>query len=234
MRLSKLGIVRKLLFAIQAGWYPQESIPLVINTLVLVAQSSFTAEVIKPIVSYIAASLAEGEFTFPLHPTTSSLLLPVLSTSRADSLRSTDRDNAEQVLEALVSVLRNPSLFSKLADTLPMPRICLLVLGTHPSSRIACQALAMLGLSLNASLSSSRNFELAGGWGILKNVLPRVWDRSVHDAALDLLPGRSGSGSSDDSGSPKMLSVFLFALYQGLSAGNNHPEPGEGGYICLL
>ena len=234
MRLSKLGIVRKLLFAIQAGWYPQESIPLVINTLVLVAQSSFTAEVIKPIVSYIAASLAEGEFISPLHPTTSSSLSPVLSTSRADSLRSTGRDNAEQVLEALVSVLRNPSLFSKLADTLPMPRICLLVLGAQPSSRIACQALAMLGLSLNASLSSSRNFELAGGWEILKNVLPRIWDRSVHDAALDLLPGRFGNGSSDDSGSPKMLSVFLFALYQGLSTGNNNAEPGEGEHICLL
>jgi hypothetical protein len=61
MRLSKLGIVRKLLFAIQATWYPQESIPFVVNTLVLVAQSSFTAEeVFKPIISYIAASLAEG------------------------------------------------------------------------------------------------------------------------------------------------------------------------------
>jgi hypothetical protein len=123
-------------------------------------------------------------------------------------------------------MLRNPSLYSKLADTLPMPRICLLVLGTHSSSRTACQALAMLGLSLNASLSSSRNFEKAGGWGILKNVLPRVWDRSVHDAALDILPGRPGGRSSDDSGSPQMLSVFLFALYQGLSA--NNTELGGG------
>jgi len=72
IRLSKLGIVRKLLFAIQAAWYPQEFIPLVVNTLVLVAQSSFTAEeVIKPIVSYIAASLAEGEITSqnPFRPT---------------------------------------------------------------------------------------------------------------------------------------------------------------------
>jgi len=64
MRLSKLGIVRKLLFAIQSAWYPQESISLVVNALVLVAQSSFTAEeAIKPIVSYIAASLAEGELS---------------------------------------------------------------------------------------------------------------------------------------------------------------------------
>jgi len=109
-----------------------------------------------------------------------------------------------------------------------MPRICLLVLGARPSSRTACQALAMLRLTLNLSLSSSRKFEMAGGWGILKNVLPRVWDRSVHDAALDLLPGRPGSSSSDDSGSPQMVSVFLFVMYQGLSAGDNNAEPGEG------
>jgi hypothetical protein len=150
------------------------------------------------------------------------------STLRGDLLQSTARGKAEHVLEAFVSILRNPSLYSKIADTLPMPRICLLELGTHPSSRTACQALAMLGLGLNAPLSSSRDFDLAGGWGILRNVLPRVWDRNVHDAALDLLPGRTGNRSGDDSGSPQMLSVFLFALYRGLSAVNNNAEQSEG------
>ncbi|KAG1810733.1 hypothetical protein EV424DRAFT_1422048 [Suillus variegatus] len=205
MRLSKLGIVRKLLFAIQSVWYPQESIPLVVNTLVLVAQSSFTAEeAIKPIVSYIAATLAEET-----------------------CLQSSTRDKAEQVLEGLVSMMRIPSLYSKLAGTLPMPRICLLLLGDHPSVHTACQVLGMLGLSLKASVSSGKNFELASGWGILKTVLPPVWDRSVHDAALDILPGRSGDRFSDDSGSPQMVSVFLFALYQGLSIENNNAEPDE-------
>ncbi|KAG1898251.1 uncharacterized protein F5891DRAFT_1238965 [Suillus fuscotomentosus] len=177
MRLSKLGIVRKLLFAIQSVWYPQESIPLVVNTLVLVAQSSFTAEeVIKPIVSYIAATLAEESRS-------SSSSSPRSTTSRRDLLQSSTRDKAEQVLEGLVSMMRIPSLYSKLAGTLPMPRICLL---------------------LKASVSSGKNFELASGWGVLKTVLPPVWDRSVHDAALDILPGRSGDRFSDDSGSPQM------------------------------
>ncbi|KAG1855169.1 hypothetical protein DFJ58DRAFT_716258 [Suillus subalutaceus] len=190
MRLSKLSIVRKLLFAIQSAWYPQESISLVVNTLVLVAQSSFTAEeAIKPIVSYIAATLAE----------------------------------AEQVLEALVSMMRIPSLHSKLAGTLPMPRICLLLLGSQPSAHTACQVLGMLGLSLKASLSSGKNFDSAGGWGILKTVLPRVWDRSVHDAALDILPGRPGDRSSDDSGSPQMLSDF--------QSGTTMLNPMKVGYL---
>ncbi|KAG0697567.1 hypothetical protein DFH29DRAFT_1003625 [Suillus ampliporus] len=221
MRLSKLGIVRKLLFAIQSAWYPQETISLVVNALVLVAQSSFTAEeAIRPIVSYIVASLAE-------EPRSSSSSSPRSSTSRGDLLRSSARDKTEQVLEALVSMMRIPSLHSKLAATLPMPRICLLLLGTHPSAHTACQVLGMLGFSLKASLSSGKNFELASGWAILKTVLPRVWDRSVHDAALDLLPGRPGSRSDNDSGFPQMLSVFLFALYQGLLAGNDSAEPGE-------
>lgn len=221
MRLSKLGIVRKLLFAIQSVWYPQESIPLVVNTLVLVAQSSFTAEeVIKPIVSYIAATLAEESRS-------SSSSSPRSTTSRRDLLQSSTRDKAEQVLEGLVSMMRIPSLYSKLAGTLPMPRICLLLLGDHPSVHTACQVLGMLGLSLKASVSSGKNFELASGWGVLKTVLPPVWDRSVHDAALDILPGRSGDRFSDDSGSPQMVSVFLFALYQGLSIENNNAEPDE-------
>ncbi|KAG2346496.1 beach-domain-containing protein [Suillus weaverae] len=221
MRLSKLGIVRKLLFAIQSAWYPQESISLVVDTLALVAQSSFTAEeAIKPIVSYIAATLTEESRS-------SSSSSPRSTTSRGDLQRSSTRDKAEQVLEALVSMMRIPSLHSKLAGTLPMPRICLLLLGSHPSAHTACQVLGMLGLSLKASLSSGKDFESASGWSILKTVLPRVWDRSVHDAALDILPGRAGDRSGDDSGSPQMLSVFLFALYQGLSIGNNNAEPGE-------
>lgn len=232
MRLSKLGIVRKLLFAIQSAWYPQESISLVIDTLVLVAQSSFTAEeAIKPIVSYIAATLAEESQS-------SSSSSPRSTASRGGLLRSNTRDKAEQVLEALVSMMRIPSLHSKLAGTLPMPRICLLLLGSHPSTRTACQVLGMLGLSLKASLSSGKDFELANGWGLLKTVLPGVWDRSVHDAALDILPGRPGDRSSDDSGSPQMLSVFLFALYQGLSIGDNITEldeaPSKDAIIWIL
>ncbi|KAG2033253.1 hypothetical protein BDR03DRAFT_935719 [Suillus americanus] len=190
MRLSKLGIVRKLLFALQSAWHPQESISLVVNTLVLVAQSSFTAEeAIKPIVSYIAATLAEESQS-------SSSSSPRSTTSRGDLLRSSTRYKAEQIFEALVSMMRIPSLHSKLAGTLPMPRICLLLLGSHPSPHTACQVLGMLGITLKTSLSSGKNFESAGGWGILKTVLPRVWDRSVHDAALDVLPGRPGDRST--------------------------------------
>lgn len=63
-RLSKMNIVRKFLFAIQTDWYQLETIPWVIETLKLVAESHFsTDEVIKPLVSYLAANLHPGTST---------------------------------------------------------------------------------------------------------------------------------------------------------------------------
>jgi hypothetical protein len=85
-------------------------------------------------------------------------------------------------------MMRIPSLHSKLVGTLPMPRICLLLLGSHPSTHTACQVLGMLGLSLKASLSSGKDFELANGWGLLKTVLPGVspqlWTRMTIPRAV--------------------------------------------------
>ena len=61
-RLGKMGIVRKLLFALQTDWYQLESIPWLIQSLKVVAQAHFTADdAIKPIVSYMAANLQEGK-----------------------------------------------------------------------------------------------------------------------------------------------------------------------------
>lgn len=56
VRLSKLEIVRKLLFALQSTWYPDETIPHVINAIVISMQGHFpAADVIKPVISYISA-----------------------------------------------------------------------------------------------------------------------------------------------------------------------------------
>lgn len=60
-RLGKMNIVRKFLFALQTDWYQAEAIPWLIETLEVVAEATFsTDEVIKPIVSYLAANLHPG------------------------------------------------------------------------------------------------------------------------------------------------------------------------------
>ena len=64
-RMAKMGLVRKLLFALQAEWYPQETLPYVIEALKVTSQANFTKDdTIKPLVSYLAANLHEGSFPF--------------------------------------------------------------------------------------------------------------------------------------------------------------------------
>ena len=60
-RIAKMGVVRKMLFALQTNWYSQDMIPNLISALQCVAQSWFSADdTIKPIVSFLAANLHEG------------------------------------------------------------------------------------------------------------------------------------------------------------------------------
>ncbi|KAH7926600.1 beach-domain-containing protein [Leucogyrophana mollusca] len=213
VRLSKLGLVRKLLYVLQSTWYQHESIPSVINALVVVAQASFSSEdTIKPIVSYIAGNLADG------HNVLSS---PHSSMSRAET--SQHAQKAGQVLEALVSMLRLPALYAKFAEALPVARVCLLLLGDQPSPTVAAQVLSLIGISLSASQSFNKKFELASGWAILRAILPPVWNRILHDAALDLLLGRSTGRDSTITDSPvvacpQVALVILAALRQCLAA----------------
>ena len=43
-RTAKMGLVQKLLFALQAGWYPQETLPYVIEALKVTSQANFTKD----------------------------------------------------------------------------------------------------------------------------------------------------------------------------------------------
>ena len=109
-------------------------------------------------------------------------------------------------------------MYMKFAEVLPVARIALLWLGTEPSPALACQILAILGISFSTSSSFGRKFELAGGWLVLRKVLPPVWNVAIHEAALDLLlqPAQDGKMPSKVVKCPQMLSVVLFALRQGL------------------
>jgi hypothetical protein len=134
------------------------------------------------------------------------------------------RERAEQVLEALVSLLNAPALYNKFTAALPLARICLLLLGDRPSSVVATQVLLLIGVSLNVSSSFSRKFELVSGWSALKVVLPDVWDASIHEAAFDILLGRVGSDKNvNRSGNltvvcPNIMPAVFAALHVGLNA----------------
>lgn len=61
-RLAKLGLVRRLLFALQTNWYGREAIPWLIEALKVSALANFTKDdAIKPLVSYLAANLHDGK-----------------------------------------------------------------------------------------------------------------------------------------------------------------------------
>lgn len=60
-RLTKLGVAKKVLFAIQANWYKGEMAGGLIEVLRLALESNFSnEEAIKPVVSYLAANLHES------------------------------------------------------------------------------------------------------------------------------------------------------------------------------
>jgi hypothetical protein len=150
--------------------------------------------------------------------------------SRVD--REHFREKAEQVLECLTTILSSPGKLEKFTIALPLARICLLLLGEHPTSVVAFQILLLISLALKNSSSFSRKFELVSGWSVLRGALPGAWDPSVHVAAFDILLGRF---SSDIHQSPRafnppkvfcpyILPAILASLDRGL---NNVARGGE-------
>lgn len=180
-RIAKMTVVRKLLFVLQTSLYQFEVLPALIEAIKVVAQAHFSADdAIKPIVSYLAANL---------HEAVSDVPSPRSVISRIDYHSA--QIKAEHIFSMLVSILGSPPAFAKFSSTLPVARICLLLLGERPSPATAAQVLHLIGISLNASMTFSRKFELVSGWNVLKVVIPHVWDRVVQMAAFDVLFGRS-------------------------------------------
>jgi len=170
-RLSSMGLVRKLLFALQADWYSQDVlVPLLaLAALKVAAMANFDKDdTIKPMVSYLAANLPE---------TSSGDRSPHSNISRFEL--KNPREKAEQVLLMLTDILLLRPYYLKFISALPMARICLL-LGDRPSSFVATQILNLVGLSIQMSSSFNRKFELISGWLVLKTVLPSVWDPQIN------------------------------------------------------
>lgn len=145
------------------------------------------------------------------------------------------RDKAEQVLEMFISILADsPECFSKFSAALPLTRICLLLLGDRPSSFVAVQVLRLISISLTASRSFSRKFELVSGWTILKTVIPYAWDAGVHAAAFQVLLDQKNEADSSNTppmiSCPNILPAILSSLNRALVAAASQQFNGlEGG-----
>ncbi|KAF9067929.1 beach-domain-containing protein [Rhodocollybia butyracea] len=213
-RFAKIGLVRRLLFVLQTDWYQADSLPSLMDALKSAAQALWTKDdAIKPLVSYLAANLQEDV-------TAES---PRSIISRFDY--KDGREKAEQVLIILTSILCVPACYTKFIAALPLPRICLLLLGDKPTTLVATQILTIIGISIGTSISFLRKFELISGWNVLKTVLPSCWSSTVNELAFDVLLGRllpngERCAASEDYPvvCPPMVPVILSALRSGLSA----------------
>lgn len=211
-RLSKMNIVRKLLFAVQADWYHGDMLQGVIDVLAVVAEMIFSKEeTIKPIVSYLAANLPEG--------TVSGAASPHSAVSRFEVRNP--QEKAEHVFIVLVDLLSNQNLYTKFIAALPITRICILLLGDHPTSLVAAQVLRLVNVCLRFTSSFSRKFELISGWSVMKTVLPTSWSLEVNQAAFDVLLGRFDATADfeqyDAVVCPGIIPSILGALQHGMS-----------------
>ena len=67
-RMSKMGVVRKLLFVLQTDWYPPNMQPFLLETLKVVAEANFSIDdAIRPLVSYLAANLHDSKLFIYQH-----------------------------------------------------------------------------------------------------------------------------------------------------------------------
>ncbi|KAG6889353.1 hypothetical protein C0992_005581 [Termitomyces sp. T32_za158] len=217
-KFAKIGLVRKLLFALQMDWFHQEMVPLMLDALRAAIRSRFSKEdTIKPVVAYLAANL---------HEDPKGVSSPYSPISRIDYMHP--QEKAEQVLEILISTISIQSYHTQFAASLPLIRICLLLLDDRPTSSVATQILTLIGVSNTISPSFSRRFELFKGWSVLQTILPYCWDPRVNQASFDILLGRfnhvkkSPSHPPNTVVCPNIFPVILSALQNGLvSVANN-------------
>ena len=116
----------------------------------------------------------------------------------------------------LVSLLcSSPQLLQKFAAAVPFTRICLLLLGDHPSPTVATEILKLVRVSIDASQTFVRKFELVSGWVILRNVIPYVWTKDVHQAAFDILLDYKGDDKTIVR-CPNIVPAIIASLHHGL------------------
>ncbi|KAI6038492.1 hypothetical protein EDC04DRAFT_2868311 [Pisolithus marmoratus] len=216
--LAKLGIVRKLVFALQSTWYPAETVPHLVKAIVIVVQGRFPPnDVIKPVMSYISAHIATGRYLFGVL----SNLQTCHPLGHLSSLVSTNPKEQD-------------SFLMQFSESVPLARVVLLWVNEEPSPSIAYQVLSVIGIGLIHSSSFGKKLELLSGWSLLRKRLPSIWDEELHRAAVDLLlrPAADATRSKNTPQSircPQILPVILVALRYGLLVCCD--KHNRGGYL---
>ena len=95
------------------------------------------------------------------------------------------------------------------AAALPLTRICLLLLGSHPSPTVAEHILELIAASIDFNATFIRKYELVGGWTVLRTVLPSAWSLNVQAAAFRILLGRFWD-ARDSSPHPQVICSNIF------------------------
>lgn len=151
------------------------------------------------------------------------------------------REKAERILVLLVSLLSaSPTHYNTFASALPLTRICLLLLGDRPTPVVAIQILTLIDVSLTASRTFNRKFEIVSGWSLLRTVLPYAWDEGVHKVAFRIFLGRTGisvqeaenekkrNGAKEEPPvvvCPQIMPAIFASLQRVLGAVANHVQP---------
>ncbi|KAH8809671.1 beach-domain-containing protein [Flagelloscypha sp. PMI_526] len=246
-RLSKMGLVRRLLFALQTDWYDAKDakheangieekkegkeglVEHLVEAIRVAADSNFGKdEAIKPLVSYLAANLHEEPPAAPGSPASVVSHAP----NGREAVTATKLSKAILVLSMFVNLLSSPTNFAKFSNALPVTRIVLLLLGDKPTSIIAQHVLALLTLGVKTSPSFARKFELVSGWNVLKSVLTNegVWDLDVQNACVDVLLGRMKEEREKGATvivCPNMAGVILTCVKAGLRRAVDGRRVGE-------
>ena len=140
----------------------------------------------------------------------------------------------------LVSLLSSsPQLLQKFAAAVPFTRICLLLLGDRPSPSVAAEVLKLVRISIDASQTFVRKFELVSGWIILRNVIPYAWSEDVHRIVFDILLDHKGADKTIVR-CPNIIPTIIASLHRGLQYSVTDPPviidtlPVEGWSTSIL
>lgn len=143
---------------LQTSMYDEELVEELVNVLFCIARHNFTADAsIKPLISYLAAGLEPGgksrsvEGELQTHPMKilDEAEPPTPLSRPATPLGQSDLcARAERVLDGLLTLLKTESYMVKFKASVPVARVCTLLLGVQPRPSTLGKVLHLVSMIL--------------------------------------------------------------------------------------